>query len=52
MAIEVSWKMQIKYAEETLTYSLRRCEPYQVQRDYLNSFRNTPKAVAKIVKLI
>lgn len=50
MAVEVSWKMQNKkYAEETQTYSLRWCEPHQVQRDSLNSFQNTPKATVKVV---
>ncbi len=29
-------------------FSLRRCEPYQVPRDSLNSFQNTPKAFTNI----
>lgn len=47
MAIEVS--LEIKHHEETLTFSLRRCEPYQVQRDSLNSLQNTPKAAVKVM---
>ena len=34
--------------EVFICFSLRRCNPYQVQRDSLNSFQNTPKAFPKI----
>jgi len=33
-----------KYNVYFLRFSLRRSNPYQVQRDCLNSFQNTPKA--------
>ena len=29
-------------------FSLRRYKPNQVQRDYLNSFQNTPKAITNV----
>lgn len=48
MAIEVSWKLDKKYVQETRTYFLRQYELGQVQRDSLNSLQNTPKATANI----
>lgn len=33
-----------------IRFSLRRYQPYQVQRDSLNSFQNTPKARGKVRK--
>ena len=33
-------------------FSLRRYQPDQVQRVYLNSVQNTPKAIANVVFLV
>lgn len=34
--------------EGSSDFSLRRCQPDQVQRDSLNSFQNTPKAGSNV----
>jgi len=38
-----------RYRQVCPDFSLRRDQPDQVQRVYLNSLQNTPKAVANVI---
>lgn len=38
--------------EVFIYFSLRRCDPYQVPRDSLNSFQNTPKALTNVQNIL
>lgn len=51
MAIRFTRKSEIniKKKNNNSNFSLRQYKLNQVQRDYLNSFQNTPKATAKLV---
>ena len=42
--------MKNKRKKHNSNFSLRQCQLNQVQRDYLNSLQNTPKASAKLIK--
>ncbi len=45
-------EINIKKKNNNSNFSLRQYKLDQVQRDYLNSFQNTPKAITKLLFFI